>query len=63
MTNTNENGWAEYSKLVLKELETLALGIKELNDSMHEMRREVRTKFKNWSSGRSESTKLLHRRK
>ena len=41
MTNTNENGWAEYSKLVLKELETLALGIKELNESMHEMRREV----------------------
>ena len=32
MTNGNENGWAEYSRLVLKELETLALGIKELNE-------------------------------
>ena len=42
MTMTNsENGWAEYSKLVLKELETLASGIKELNDSMNEMKREI----------------------
>ena len=37
----NENGWAEYSRLVLKELETLALGIKELNDSMNDMKREI----------------------
>ena len=41
MTNSSENGWAEYSKLVLKELETLALGIKELNDSMNDMKREM----------------------
>ena len=41
MTSGNENGWAEYSKLVLKELETLAQGIKELNDSMNEMKREI----------------------
>ncbi len=41
MTSGSENGWAEYSKLVLKELETLALGIKELNDSMNEMKREI----------------------
>ena len=41
MTSNSENGWAEYSKLVLKELETLALGIKELNDSMNEMKREI----------------------
>ena len=41
MTSGNENGWAEYSKLVLKELETLASGIKELNDSMNEMKREI----------------------
>lgn len=41
MTNGSENGWAEYSKLVLKELETLALGIKELNDSMNDMKREI----------------------
>jgi len=38
---SGENGWAEYSKLVLKELETLASGIKELNDSMNEMKREI----------------------
>ena len=31
---SNENGWTEYSRLVLKELETLASGIKELNDRM-----------------------------
>ena len=41
MTSGNENGWAEYSRLVLKELETLALGIKELNDSMNDMKREI----------------------
>ena len=41
MTNGGENGWAEYSKLVLKELETLALGIKELNESMNDMKREI----------------------
>ena len=35
------NGWSEYSRLVLKELETLALGIKELNDSMNDMKREI----------------------
>ena len=38
---TNDNGWGEYSKLVLKELETLASGIKELNDSINEMKREM----------------------
>ena len=38
---TNDNGWGEYSKLVLKELETLAAGIKELNDSMNDMKREI----------------------
>ena len=41
MTSGSENGWAEYSKLVLKELETLAQGIKDLNDSMNEMKREI----------------------
>ncbi len=40
MTN-GENGWGEYSKLVLKELETLAQGIKELNESMNDMKREI----------------------
>jgi predicted nuclease with TOPRIM domain len=41
MMSTSENGWGEYSKLVLKELETLAAGIKELNDSINEMKREM----------------------
>ena len=38
---SNENGWTEYSRLVLKELETLASGIKELNDSINDMKREM----------------------
>jgi hypothetical protein len=37
----NDNGWGEYSRLVLKELETLASGIKELNESINEMKREM----------------------
>ena len=38
---SNENGWAEYSRLVLKELETLAVGIKELNDNLGDVKREI----------------------
>jgi hypothetical protein len=41
MMPNDDNGWGEYSKLVLKELETLAQGIKELNDSMNDMKREI----------------------
>jgi predicted nuclease with TOPRIM domain len=41
MPNNNEDGWGEYSRLVLKELEVLAAGIKELNDSINEMKREI----------------------
>ena len=37
----NENGWGEYSRLVLKELETLAVGIKELNENINDMKREM----------------------
>ena len=40
MTNDN-NGWGEYSRLVLKELEVLAQGIKELNDNLNNMRHEI----------------------
>ena len=40
MTN-DSNGWGEYSRLVLKELETLAQGIKDLNESMNDMKREI----------------------
>jgi len=36
-----ENGWGEYSRLVLKELETLAQGIKDLNESLQEVKREI----------------------
>ena len=37
----SENGWAEYSRLVLKELETLAQGIKELNESLQDVKKEI----------------------
>ena len=37
----NEKGWGEYSRLVLKELETLAVGIKELNKSMNNIKGEI----------------------
>ena len=37
----SENGWGEYSRLVLKELETLASGIEKLNDNINEMKREI----------------------
>ena len=30
----SDNGWAEYSRLVLKELETLASGIDSIKDEM-----------------------------
>ena len=38
---SNENGWAEYSRLVLKELETLASGIKDLNENFQDVKREI----------------------
>ena len=38
---TNDNGWGEYSRLVLKELETLASGIEKLNISINEMKNEM----------------------
>jgi hypothetical protein len=37
----SESGWEQYSRLVLKELETLASGIKELNDSLQDVRKEI----------------------
>ena len=36
-----ENGWAEYSKLVLKELETLSTGIESLRDEMQNLKQEI----------------------
>ena len=38
---SDENGWGEYSRLVLKELETLGTSIKELNESINDMKREI----------------------
>ena len=37
----DDSGWGEYSRLVLKELETLAVGIKELNESLQEVKRDI----------------------
>ena len=37
----SDNGWAEYSRLVLKELETLAQGIEKLNDNLGDVKREI----------------------
>ena len=36
-----QNGWNEYSKLVLKELETLAEGIKGLSTEIQELKSEI----------------------
>ena len=36
-----ENGWGEYSRLVLKELETLATGIQQLQSQIQELKIEL----------------------
>jgi len=36
-----ENGWSEYSRLVLKELETLATSITALNTEIQELKQEI----------------------
>ena len=38
---SNENGWSEYSRLVLKELETLASSIQSLNAEIQELKQEI----------------------
>ena len=38
---SEENGWGEYSKLVLKELETLATAITSLNSEIQELKQEI----------------------
>jgi len=35
------NGWSEYSRLVLKELETLATSIQALNSEIQELKQEI----------------------
>lgn len=38
---SEQNTWNEYSKLVLKELETLAVGISNLSNEIQEVKREI----------------------
>jgi len=38
---SEEDGWKEYSKLVLKELETLASSIQALNSEIQELKQEI----------------------
>ena len=38
---SGENGWGEYSRLVLKELETLANGIESLRGELQEVKQEL----------------------
>ena len=37
----DENGWSEYSRLVLKELETLATSIQSLNSEIQDLKQEI----------------------
>ena len=41
MEGSSQNGWNEYSKLVLKELETLARTIGELRTELQEVKQEL----------------------
>ena len=41
MPSGNQNGWNEYSRLVLKELETLADSIDNLRTELQEMKQEL----------------------
>jgi len=38
---SNQNGWNEYSKLVLKELESLAVNIQALNAEIQDLKQEI----------------------
>jgi hypothetical protein len=38
---SDQNGWNEYSRLVLKELETLAIGISNLSSEIQEVKKEI----------------------
>ena len=41
MGSDSQNGWNEYSRLVLKELETLAEGIEGLRGEMQELKQDL----------------------
>ena len=40
-TNDKQNGWNEYSKLVLKELESLSVSIDNLNSQIQDIKQEM----------------------
>ncbi len=39
--NNESNGWSEYSRLVLKELESLATSIQSLNAEIQDLKQEI----------------------
>lgn len=41
MNNPKQNGWNEYSKLVLKELESLSASIDNLNSQIQDIKQEM----------------------
>jgi len=41
MPESRDEGWGEYSRLVLKELETLASSIQSLNSEIQELKQEI----------------------
>jgi hypothetical protein len=41
MSTEGQNGWGEYSRLVLKELETLASGIESLRSELLDVKQEL----------------------
>ena len=41
MAGDQQNGWNEYSRLVLKELETLSDGIEGLKDELQDVKQEI----------------------
>ena len=41
MANDHQNGWNEYSKLVIAELERLNEGINKLNNEIQDLKREI----------------------
>ena len=41
MSNGEQNGWNEYSRLVLKELETLSDGIESLQQELQNVKQEI----------------------
>lgn len=64
-TGLNQNGWNEYSRLVISELERLTDGIKGLSDDVHGLRQEITelktrednvTALRNWKAAMDEVT-------